>query len=180
MSDVKRWEHTVVFEGLQISATYMAINDRGEYVMHDDYAALEAELARLRAGQEPDGCMIAPIQPTEEMRKRAQDYLAAEGMIVSDWLVHTAYTEMLAAAPSAPATVQGDGWIPVSERLPDSTKWVLVYADGAMNCMAFDSGEFKDWVGASAFNVNVSDITHWMPLPAAPSIAAARKEGGKV
>ena len=113
MSDVKRWEHTVVFEGLQISATYMAINDRGEYVMHDDYAALEAELARLRAGQEPDGCMIAPIQPTEEMRKRAQDYLAAEGMIVSDWLVHTVYTEMLAAAPSAPATVQGDALRPL-------------------------------------------------------------------
>ena len=106
-------------------------------------AALEAELAKLRAGQEPvawvswtnedpewklkmlaepvhppvvplklytapqpsavpDGCMIVPIQPTEEMRKRAQDYLAAEGMIVSDWLVHTVYTEMLAAAPSAP------------------------------------------------------------------------------
>lgn len=108
-------------------------------------AALEAELAKLRAGQEPvawrmwngktwrfcysdahgkrgwealytaqqqsavpDDYLIVPIQPTEEMRKRAQDYLAAEGMIVSDWLVHTAYTEMLAAAgPSAPATVQG-------------------------------------------------------------------------
>lgn len=66
---------------------------------------LEAELAQLRAV--PDDYLIVPIQPTEEMRKRAQDYLAAEGMIVSDWLVHTVYTEMLAAAPSAPATVQG-------------------------------------------------------------------------
>ena len=52
MSEVRRWAHTVVWEGQQISATYMAINDGGEYVMHDDYAALEAELARLRAGQE--------------------------------------------------------------------------------------------------------------------------------
>ena len=95
MSDVKHyWPEEIV--------------GTGELVVYlTDYAALEAELARLSAGQEPDGCMIAPIQPTEEMRKRAQDYLAAEGMIVSDWLVHTVYTEMLAAAPSAPATVQG-------------------------------------------------------------------------
>ena len=49
MSEVRRWAHTVVWEGLQISATYMAINDGGEYVMQDDYAALEAECERLRA-----------------------------------------------------------------------------------------------------------------------------------
>lgn len=49
MSEVRRWAHTVKWEGLQISATYMAINDSGEYVMHDDYAALEAECERLRS-----------------------------------------------------------------------------------------------------------------------------------
>ena len=49
MSEVRRWAHTVKWEGLQISATYMAINDGGEYVMHDDYAALEAECDKLRA-----------------------------------------------------------------------------------------------------------------------------------
>ena len=49
MSEVRRWAHTVKWEGLQISATYMAINDGGEYVMHDDYATLEAECERLRA-----------------------------------------------------------------------------------------------------------------------------------
>lgn len=32
-----------------MSAAYMAINDGGEYVMHDDYAALESECERLRA-----------------------------------------------------------------------------------------------------------------------------------
>ena len=30
-----------------MSSTYMAINDGGEYVMHDDYAALEFECERL-------------------------------------------------------------------------------------------------------------------------------------
>ena len=61
MSDVKRWAHTVAWEGLQISAAYMAISQGGEYVMHDDYAALEAERDALAAelaaikGQEPAG-----------------------------------------------------------------------------------------------------------------------------
>ena len=52
MSEVKRWAHTVAWEGLQISAAHMAIYHGGEYVMYDDYAALEAENARLveRAG----------------------------------------------------------------------------------------------------------------------------------
>lgn len=48
MSNVKRWAHTVQWEGLQISAAYMAINDGGEYVMHADYAALESVCERLR------------------------------------------------------------------------------------------------------------------------------------
>ena len=49
MSEVRRWAHTVTWEGLQISAAYMAINDGGEYVMHADYAALEAERDALAA-----------------------------------------------------------------------------------------------------------------------------------
>lgn len=48
MSEVRRWAHTVKWEGLQISAAYMAIDHGGEYVMHTDYAALEAECERLR------------------------------------------------------------------------------------------------------------------------------------
>ena len=52
MSEVKRWAHTVTWEGLQISAAYMAINDGGEYVMHADYAALEAERDALHAEAE--------------------------------------------------------------------------------------------------------------------------------
>ena len=48
MSEVRRWAHTVQWEGLQISAAYMAIDHGGEYVMHADYAALESECERLR------------------------------------------------------------------------------------------------------------------------------------
>ena len=48
MSEVRRWAHTVKWEGLQISAAYMAINHGGEYVMHADYVALAAELEQAR------------------------------------------------------------------------------------------------------------------------------------
>lgn len=80
MSEVRRWAHTVTWEGLQISAAYMAINDGGEYVMHADYVALEAECSRLRAalGQYADDnnwcydtCNIS--------RDVAKDALAAGG-----------------------------------------------------------------------------------------------------
>lgn len=49
MSEVRRWAHMIEWEGMQMAAAYMAINDGGEYVMHDDYAALEAENARLQS-----------------------------------------------------------------------------------------------------------------------------------
>ena len=50
---------------------------------------------------------VVPVEPTEAMRKAAQDKLASEGLIVTDWLIHTAYSAMLAAAPAAPAADAG-------------------------------------------------------------------------
>ena len=67
MSEVRRWAHTVTWEGLQISAAYMAINDGGEYVMHADYVALEAECERLRqqlAERDAQLLAIASAEPS--------------------------------------------------------------------------------------------------------------------
>ncbi|OGC94038.1 MAG: hypothetical protein A2W25_11695 [candidate division Zixibacteria bacterium RBG_16_53_22] len=60
-------------------------------------------------------------------------------------------------------------WISMKNRLPESPAWVLVYASGAMNCMAYDGG-WKDWTAAQAHNIAIDDITHWMPLPWPPAI----------
>jgi len=71
----------------------------------------------------------------------------------------------------APQPVAQDGWIPISERLPDPGDcWVLVYADGAMNCMAWHDGAWHDWTNAQAHNIFPDEITHWMPLPSAPEV----------
>ena len=59
-------------------------------------------------------------------------------------------------------------WISVDDRLPNNNgEWCLVYADGAINCMGFYHGAFSDWCLSKMNNIT-SEITHWMPLPAAP------------
>jgi hypothetical protein len=66
------------------------------------------------------------------------------------------------------------GWISVEDRLPDGSvdeTWVLVCADGAMNCMAYSKGKWKRWACKESdplFNIRVDNITHWMPLPDPP------------
>lgn len=61
-------------------------------------------------------------------------------------------------------------WISVEDRLPDSKgQWVLVYADGAMACLGYDSRRgFADWILSAALNVCIEGVTHWMPLPEPP------------
>ena len=274
----------------------------GDYVRHDDYAALEAELAtvkkvaygnmelldenrnlqaelaKLRAGQ--DGWKLVPVEPTPEMVSAAEEAhmpfgdmdialrmailsaapaKATDGLRIGAWrdalekiakyapavncaarteierigliAVHAliafsapqfsqtpAHQEAIngAAAPAAPATVQGDGWIPVSQQLPKQNEKVLVtYTNRLGNCRRViaelvakhtvedsddcwgDGADYdeatdqyycpagwyecvENWDELAYLAIHEGEVTHWMPLPAAPAIAAARQEGGKV
>jgi len=59
-------------------------------------------------------------------------------------------------------------WLPI-ESAPKDGEWALVYADGSVNCAFVKQGALpKDWCGATMWNINPSQVTHWMPLPAAP------------
>ncbi|MCW1435515.1 DUF551 domain-containing protein [Citrobacter freundii] len=62
--------------------------------------------------------------------------------------------------------VTPDGWIPVSDRMPDQYVEVIVctaagsrYIAALNRQMNFDDGDFFD---------DIQDVTHWIPLPAAP------------
>jgi len=69
-------------------------------------------------------------------------------------------------------TTPGDGWVSVEDRLPDTcASWVLVFANGAMNCMAWTDRGWEEWTGATCHNIAISEITHWMPLPEKPCAA---------
>ena len=63
-------------------------------------------------------------------------------------------------------------WISVEDKLPNGDgEWVLIYADGAINCMGYDKERgFTDWTfnNSGCHNIVIENITHWMPLPKNP------------
>ncbi|MCS6029795.1 DUF551 domain-containing protein [Klebsiella quasipneumoniae subsp. quasipneumoniae] len=78
---------------------------------------------------------------------------------------------MLAADPqspgSEPATVPGK-WIPVSERMPDENAEQQVLAcfkGGDISALYYSDGRWDDAYGIVPIR---QDVTHWMPMPAAP------------
>ncbi|EEW2748703.1 TPA: ead/Ea22-like family protein [Escherichia coli] len=64
---------------------------------------------------------------------------------------------------NSPATQ--DGWIPVSERMPEPYEYVLV-TDGFDGCDVMRVNTDGYW--GPAKSLYPGSITHWMPLPAAP------------
>ncbi|HBD0014610.1 TPA: ead/Ea22-like family protein [Escherichia coli] len=61
--------------------------------------------------------------------------------------------------------VTPDGWIPVSERMPEPYEYVLV-TDGFDGCEVMRVNTDGYW--GPAKSLYPGDITHWMPLPTAP------------
>ena len=54
-------------------------------------------------------------------------------------------------------------WISVDERLPNPFESVLVFRDGKIS---IDYNEGNGWF---AYDFNGKRVTHWMPLPLAPT-----------
>ncbi|HHB7661041.1 TPA: DUF551 domain-containing protein [Klebsiella pneumoniae] len=113
----------------------------------------------------PDGYVMVPKEPTDEMIHAGHLYFQRSMEMCDDFTPSGMFNSMLAAAPqspgSEPATVPGK-WIPVSERMPESNG-VYFGWDGKrvleVNCF---------FGGFSANQFIHGEITHWMPLPAAP------------
>jgi len=77
--------------------------------------------------------------------------------------------DMLPAEPGNSPAIP-DGWIPVSERMPDETQPVIVVADGGVvqrTIYQFCDGVWIDWY-EQYDEVPHDAFTHWQPLPAAP------------
>ncbi|HFF8853441.1 DUF551 domain-containing protein [Klebsiella pneumoniae] len=107
----------------------------------------------------PDGYVMVPKEPTAEMILSAmRDNETGE--------VAEIYELMLAAAPqspgSEPATVPGK-WIQVSERMPetDGNYWGWWSESKRQGPVWFIKSDLQA-------KFQSSEITHWMPLPAAP------------
>lgn len=70
-------------------------------------------------------------------------------------------------------TVQREGWVSVEDRLPNVGEWYLIFVKDKFATMAFldthtETGETLWLAHNNNFQDEWENVTHWMPLPAAP------------
>lgn len=60
-------------------------------------------------------------------------------------------------------------WIKIEDKLPDETfDFILVFSDGAMSTIAYTAGNGFYEAYPIKTQIDISLITHWMPLPDSP------------
>nr|WP_243456513.1 DUF551 domain-containing protein [Enterobacter hormaechei] len=66
--------------------------------------------------------------------------------------------------------VNQDGWVACSERMPEETGDIIVVSDGIVMSGVSYSRKKGFYLQALEYDADepVDDVTHWMPLPAAP------------
>ncbi|MCE0399667.1 DUF551 domain-containing protein [Klebsiella pneumoniae] len=133
--------------------------------MHSPTTSIIARVAlelnkRILAGNSPvipEGYVMVPKEPTEQMYDAGDRQMATKQV----------WDAMLAAAPqqhNAPQNIPEiiPGWIPVSERMPENDGAYLCWDNRYVTTYAFIFGAWQ------ANQFVAKNITHWMPLPAAP------------
>lgn len=115
----------------------------------------------------PDGYVMVPKEPTDEMLAAAKEWTGLTST------AEVVYIKMLAAAPqlpgSEPATVPGK-WIPVSERMPEAGGDMIVFTGGIVMSGVSYAKKKGFYIQALEYDDDepVDSVTHWMPLPASP------------
>ena len=114
----------------------------------------------------PDGWVMVPKEPTDEMISSgiAAHYDRSQIQIhdrPAPGPMECAYVAMLAAADCSIPMIS-DRWVPVSERVPENDGAYLCWDKRYVTTYAFIFGAWQ------ANQFIAKNITHWMPLPAAP------------
>ncbi|MCO0990572.1 DUF551 domain-containing protein [Escherichia coli] len=142
----------------------------------DKYDAMAKEVNKLLGRIAPP----APVLPHEWRLSNAQAFIerysppSVEEAALFAW--NSCRAAMLHGAEPVSQTyklnelagnypVTPDGWIPVSERMPEPYEYVLV-TDGFDGCEVMRVNTDGYWGPAKI--LYPGSITHWMPLPAAP------------
>ncbi|MEB7681027.1 DUF551 domain-containing protein [Klebsiella michiganensis] len=118
---------------------------------------------------------IAPLyrhaQPVTVVPDKMTAIVKDEAEYVEGW--NACRAAMLAAAPQSPggdhATVP-DKWIPVSERMPIEFEAVIAFDGDQVYGEAMYSSDDGFTIDGyePCDRLNLQNVTHWMPLPAAP------------
>ena len=120
---------------------------------------LRAELSALKAqqvGQEPVAEVVHCNEATGHFNLLGMRRLGAGAKL---------YT-----APQPAPAQDVAGWIPVTERLPEVETDVLVRGVRRNEVMHRVAGLFNgEWSSQETKDLLLGEVTHWMPLPAAPA-----------
>ncbi|HCB0996456.1 TPA: DUF551 domain-containing protein [Klebsiella pneumoniae] len=113
-----------------------------------------------------NACRAAMLQ---ELQKSA----GAEATCRSNENVQVLHTKSPAQSDCCPAQngdtpAQSQGWIPVSERMPDVGDIVLTAMGGSVNVGEMERSGANYRYFTSVISGRELPVTHWMPLPAAP------------
>ncbi|WP_247752671.1 DUF551 domain-containing protein [Citrobacter freundii] len=141
------------------------------YAMADAVKVIDGAIASF--GAEPVSISL-PVQHWEELCRQNPDMSIGDAIIRAAWWNHC--TAMLQAGNYP---VNPDGWIPVSERMPDDDDFVYIWPRPDFGielhvgqyCECHPKGD--GWY-AQVYEQNYGIewhpiiVTHWMPLPAAP------------
>lgn len=112
----------------------------------------------------PEGYALVPVEPTPEMVSAAEEAHMPFGDM--DIALRMA---ILSAPDAAPARGQQvERWIPVSERLPDHRKPVAVWCSGSESAGVAWVCQ-GTWYMPEPQALGYETITHWQPLPTAPT-----------
>lgn len=139
--------------------------------------ALPVGTQLYRHAQQP---VVPPMQHWEELCRQYPDMSIRDAIIRAAWWNHCR-AAMLAAAPTG-IPINSNGWIPVSERMPEmgeKQRYVLAadfknnYWPNIPNTQVGVYGDWFDdgnptWDDGDGEDLHLKEVTHWMPLPAAP------------
>ncbi len=84
--------------------------------------------------------------------------------------------EAVVAAIDEIKPVEFQGWIPVSERLPEKSGYYITFNKyGSINVYPYSAKHEKwnmcDWMGESMIKeLSINSITYWMQLPQPPEV----------
>ena len=137
--------------------------------------ALERELAQARGEALEEAIKIALLTPRREQTFQGLDpaycYAAGCNHMAND------IAEAILSLKSSPACA-GAPWIPVGERLPDefvAGMHYLCWFQDNWAVLEYDPQAGWLW-GDGSYMTHQEQITHWMPLPAAPNPSPDRGE----
>lgn len=150
----------VIPEGLRLALSNAGIaapeSDEMLTATHEKYTQMLVTWVMDRKPFQP-----APVMPDE--CKEAPAYVKAltkDGAYIYGFNACRAATLQAGNSPVSP-----DGWIPVSERMPEGMKTVIT-SNGFDIGQGWWDGEC--WKSFDCHDVVPGKVTHWMPLPAAP------------